>query len=123
MLRGNTQAASPELEQLVQQILDEETRARVGERRDASRQPLSRPLSIEPRDETGRSLTAMSRDISALGLGVISTDHFQTGCIARIEISRFKGPPSVVLAECRWCDPFGNGWYLSGWNFVAMQRG
>lgn len=123
MLRGNTQAASPELQQLVDQILDEETRAKIGERRDSSRQQISRPLRIQPRDEQERDLTAMSRDISGSGLGVISVDGFEMGTLARIEISRLKGAPSVVLAECRWCDPFGNGWFLSGWNFVAVQRG
>lgn len=123
MLRGSTQAASPELQDLVDQILDEESRAKICERRDASRQQISRPLVIEPREEDSRSITAMSRDISGSGLGVISTDNFEMGTLARIEISRLKGAPSVVLAECRWCDPFGNGWYLSGWNFVAVQRG
>lgn len=122
MLRGSTHAASPELQYLVEQILDEETRGRIGERRDSSRQQFCRPLLIQPRDNQECTINALSRDISGAGIGVISIDGFEPGSMARIEISRHQGLPSVVLAECRWCDPFGTGWYLSGWNFVAIQR-
>ncbi len=123
MLRSTTHAASPDLQRLVEQILDEETRVKIGERRDASRQQLSRPVVIEPREESGRKVNALTRDISGMGLGVISAEGFVPGTMARIEISRLQGASSIVLAECRWSDPFSNGWFLSGWNFVAVQRG
>jgi hypothetical protein len=122
MLRGNSQAASPDLQRLVDQILDEETRSMICERRDASRQSITRPLLIEPRDDSRRTVDAFSRDLSSQGVGVISRDAFKQGTMARILISRVNGPPSVVLAECRWCDRYENGWFLSGWTFVAVHR-
>ncbi len=123
MLRANTHAVSPELQELVEHILDEESRARINERRDASRQSITRPIIIEPRDIPGRTVNALTRDISGQGIGVISAERFQPRVMARVFISRIGAPPSIVLAECRWCDDYQHGWYLSGWNFVAVQRG
>jgi hypothetical protein len=123
MLRASTQAASAELQRLVEQILDEETRARIIERRDAARQAITRPVVIEPRDEPGRGINALARNISEMGIGVISAEPLRPNTLARIVITRSEGAPSIVLAECRWCESFQNGWYVSGWNFVSVLRG
>lgn len=123
MYPGNTQAGSPELQRVVDKLLQEEYRARVGERRDASRKPLARPLTIVPRDNDQLRISAFSRDISPSGIGAIGQDEFETGCVALIYIDDPCKPSAVLLAECRWCKPYGKSWFLSGWNFLAVQQG
>jgi hypothetical protein len=123
MLRGSTQAGSPELQRVVDNLLQEEYRAKIGERRDASRKPMARPLTIVPRDDVNGKVNAFSRDVSVHGIGVIGANPFPSGMVAKIHIEGCSGESAVMLAECRWCNPYGRGWFLSGWNFLALQRG
>ena len=123
MYPGNTQAGSPELQRIVDKLLQEEYRARIGERRDSSRKPLSRPLTIVPRDNDQRKISAFSRDVSPTGIGAIGKDEFRAGSVALIYIDGPSGESTVLLSECRWCNPYGKNWFLTGWNFLAVQQG
>ncbi len=121
MLRSSTRAATPELQAFVDEIEDEEMRCIMRERRDASRLAITREVQIEIRGQTGVRHEAITRDISRIGVGLLSQVHVEPGTLAKLSIDRPRRRPSVVLAECRWCDQFGDSWYLTGWHFMAVD--
>ncbi len=118
MLRQTTQA-KPDLLELVDNIINEESRERIQDRRGAGRQPFSRPVEIVSGEKTVRAVT---KDISPLGVGLISDGRVDPNSTARLKIYRHKGHPSVVIAECRWCEEHPSGWFVSGWFFINVVR-
>lgn len=122
MLRSSIPAITPEIQRLIDDIINEETRFMMSERRDATRKPITRGVIIQPCNEPGQQFSAISRDVSNQGIGLISQREWKDGDTAKIEINRLKGPASIVVAECRWCDKFAEGWFVSGWNFKRLER-
>ena len=121
MLRSSVRAASPEIQKLVDDIMNAEARFIMSERRDASRAPLTRAVKIRPAGQQGKEYSGITRDISNRGIGLIGQVKWDIGLMAKIVISRIEQRPSIVVAECRWCDRFADGWYLTGWNFVSVD--
>lgn len=121
MLRQSIQAASPEFQKLVDDLIAEETRSRATERRRVGREVLVRPVSIECRGPEPAIIQAFSRDLSGLGIGLISDQPIREGITARLHIQRLQGRPTVVLAECRWCEPYAQEWYMTGWTFTSIE--
>ena len=121
MLRSSTRAATPELQILIDEIEDEEMRCIIKERRDASRLPITRSVQVMFRGEHGTQHEAITRDISRIGIGLLGQFSAEHGTIAKLSIDRPNRSPSVVLAECRWCDQFNESWFLSGWHFIAVD--
>lgn len=121
MLRSSICAASPEIQKLIDDILNEETRFILSERRDTNRKSITRAVKIKPCNQQGKEYSAITRDISNQGVGLVGQVRWEAGSMAKIVISRINNSPSIVVAECRWCDQFANGWYLTGWNFVRVE--
>ena len=121
MLRSSVRAASPEIQKLIDQIVNTETRFIMSERRDATRTPLTRAVKIQPAGQEGKEYSAITRDISNRGLGLVGQVNWEVGVVAKIAVSRAHQIPAIVVAECRWCDNFAEGWFLSGWNFVRVE--
>ena len=121
MLRSSVRAASPEIQKLIDEIINAETRFIMSERRDATRTPLTRAVKIKPSGMDGKEFSAITRDISNRGIGLIGQVNWEEGVVAKIAICRSQRPPAVVVAECRWCDNFADGWFLSGWNFLRVE--
>lgn len=120
MLRSSARALNPEMQLLVDEIVNEETRAIMRERRDASRLPLTRAVKITLRERTSETFEAITRDISNIGIGLIGKNEWERGAIAKLEIDRLERGSATVLAECRWCDRFNDDWCISGWNFMNV---
>jgi hypothetical protein len=122
MLEDLPKARSIELDRAFKALMAEEQQRQIDDRRSCGRLPFVRPLSVSPRGITGQHFEAFSRNISPLGLGVVSREAFKMGDVATIEIHRFNRPPIAILAECRWADNFGTNWYFSGWSFLSVAR-
>ena len=122
MLRSTARAKTPELQLLVDEMVNEETRIIMRERRDAARIPMTRAVKVTPCDER-ECFTAISRDISNLGIGMVSQDRWERGRMARLEIDRIERKSVIVMAECKWCVQVTEGWFLSGWYFMNVERG
>jgi hypothetical protein len=120
MLDDLPKARTADLERVFHSLCEEEELRRQDDRRAAARIPFVRPLRVIPRGSQGEVIEGFSRNISPLGLGVVSRDAFKLGDVARIEIHRFGQSPAVILAECRWCDRFGHNWNFSGWCFLSL---
>lgn len=122
LIHGMTHASSIELQRAIDDLLQEDYRSKLNERRDASRKAFSRPLVIEWKSGDRKEVKAFSRDISALGIGVISNEPFVAGVVAKIRVIGQNGESAVLFAECRWCNSYGKDWFTSGWNLLSVDR-
>lgn len=101
----------------IERLLYEAQRSRFTERRTEPRHPFARPVSIYVNDQP--AVTAFAKDISSLGLGIISPVEFATGSHAVLRIHSVTGAPVHVRSEVRWSDKYGKGWFLVGWKFLS----
>jgi hypothetical protein len=108
--------------QIIDQLVIEERDSGPVERRTAHRQALTRPVLLRPLNDPEKSWQAFSKNVSPHGIGLITHERIELGTIAKLTIYRPAGPPVDLLAECRWCDPFGDDWFLHGWNFINVAR-
>lgn len=105
---------SSSTQQAVQQLIDE---FRPQEYRSSERQPFFRPVSISPDGETGRTYSAFSRDISSSGIGLLHNMPLDT-TEATLTIAGGESGPLTLRAKIQWCQPTGEGWYISGGEFL-----
>jgi hypothetical protein len=106
------------MQQEINQLLSEIQRLRLSERRTEPRHSFVRPLKIY--FPHGPVLSAFSKDLSAQGIGTVCDTTIQTGSMAILEIHSIADEPVILKSEVRWCDPYGKGWFLVGWKFVAV---
>ncbi len=106
------------MQEEIDRLLFEVQRSRFTERRTETRQPFARPVKIHL--PHGPTLIAFSKDLSSQGIGIISDISFQTNSLATLEIHSMQGDPVLLRCEARWCDPYGKGWYLTGWKFIGV---
>ena len=109
-----------EMALLVESMVKEEVSA-SRERRSAHRVPFVRPV-IVTLDGEPQPFYSFSKNISSSGIGLIIRIAPPSGSGARLNIQRLKGAPAIVRAEMRWAEPFGEGWYLTGWKFISTVR-
>jgi PilZ domain len=124
MKRDLPTAANPDLDRLFREISEEEAGQMIRERRSNNREPLVRPVRVVSLEDGHHDVLAdgFSKNFSPAGLGIVTRSRFVEGLVAVLEVHRFGKPPAAVLAECRWCDSFGEGWFMSGWKFRSMAR-
>lgn len=122
MLEDLPKARTPDLERLFKTLHAEEQQRLVDDRRATARIPFVRPLVVKMQAANAQPVDGFSRNLSPLGIGIVSKEPFKLGDIGTIEVHRFKKAPAVILAECRWSDSFGSQWYFSGWSFLSVVR-
>lgn len=106
------------MQEEIDRLLSEIQRSRLAERRTEPRHPFVRPVQIHV--PHGLSLSAFSKDMSAQGIGIICSVPMGVGSLATLEIHSTQGASVILRSEVRWCDPYGKGWYLVGWKFIAI---
>ena len=124
MLRSNSgPPAKPDIQQLIDAILKEDAHFDRVENRSSMRESLVRAVLIEIRDSEA-TIPAFSRNVSATGIGLITSLPIDEKAIAVLSIDRIGSDsrPGAILSECRWCRPYGKNWHLSGWQFVSLKR-
>lgn len=89
------------------------------DRRGDNRIPLICAVTIQNTfgEETSQ---AFSRDISADGIGLITSTKVPIDQSANLSISRFDGASLRLSAVSRWCTSYGKDWYLSGWEYRRL---
>jgi hypothetical protein len=102
----------------VQVLLKEQEKELLREQRAVRRKPFTRPVVIAAGRDRNELHDAMSRDISNIGIGIISRHEWKVSTVARLTIHSIDSHPVVVNAEVRWIQPYGTGWFLSGWVFL-----
>ena len=98
--------------ELVAEAQDNEQHARR-----SNRYPFFRPVSIQT--EGGYYFSAFSRDISALDIGLLHNFELKPGEVG-IAVSSERGYSVPVRTRIIWCRPCGEGWYISGGEFVGI---
>jgi hypothetical protein len=121
MLRTSGPPAIPEIQRAVDGLLSEDSNFDRLENRSAHRDNLVRPVNIEFRDSNA-TISAFSRNVSATGIGVITNQPIDDKSAAVLQITRLHDSEVSILAECRWCKPYGKNWYISGWQFISLKR-
>lgn len=123
MLRsGNTgPPPKPDIQRAIDAILKEDANFDRTENRSAHRENLVRAVSIESRG-LEEVKDGFSRNVSATGVGLITNHEIAEKLVGTLKIERLSGQPTAILSECRWCRPYGENWYLSGWQFINLKR-
>jgi len=121
MLRASGPPVKPEIQRAVDSVLTEETNYDRLDNRSALRESLVRAVKLES-SESDSPIIAFTRNISATGLGLITNQPINEKSSNTLKISRLDGPDLSILSECRWCKPYGDGWFLSGWQFITLKH-
>ena len=114
-------AANPEIQRAVEFLLREESNFDRTDNRSAHRDHLVRPVMVDFR-ESDETICAFSRNVSASGIGLITDTVIADRTVATLEIIKLEGNSYSIIAECRWCKPYGLNWHLSGWQFINLKR-
>ncbi len=123
MMRSNPLAGNPEFKKVVDSLLLSVANFDRYENRSAIRQSLVLPVRVTIRDRDAE-LPGLTRNVSLTGVGLLLPTSCEAGSKALITIERTDGNgKSSILSECRWCKPYGEVWYFSGWQFIKVQRG
>jgi len=88
------------------------------ERLRGERYTFFRPASVQTTD--GRSYSVFSREISPYGIGLLHDMELKLGQV-ECRISSSEGQPTTVPLAIIWCEPCGEGWYISGGKFVGVD--
>lgn len=111
---------SPELENLIKEVVKEDCRYVRSEMRSVHRENLVVPVTIVFKD--GGQQPAFSRNISPAGICLISDEPVTANQTLELEIYRINGKSNRIIAEVRWCKPFGQEYFMSGWKFMHLKR-
>ncbi len=110
--------AEDQIRNAIARLLGEQ-KIETGDRRIVSRIPFVRPihLTFEDRGQT-EELSCFSRDISRTGIGLLHNMPLKTGSVL-ISIEG-EARPTRIRGKIIWCEPWGEGGYLSGATFTAL---
>ena len=100
-------------------LLKEYETEMLRDRRAVRRKPFVRPVIIQTGRNRDEIHHVFSRDISSVGIGVISQVKWKDNTVARISIESINGKRTATVdAQARWTQPYGEGWYITGWKFL-----
>jgi hypothetical protein len=89
------------------------------ERRSKVRYPFFCPATLEWDGERPGRFSMFTRDLSRSGVGLLHAMELplRTG---RLIITPDEGDKVERAVEIAWCEPVGEGWYISGATFLEM---
>ncbi len=120
MLRTTGSSVSDDIDAMVEGLLREDRDYERTEHRAVNRQSLVLSVLIT-RGSSPEPIEAFSRNISRAGIGLITDELMPERSTATLTIQRLDGTSIKVLAECRWCKPYGKKWKISGWQFLNLR--
>lgn len=107
--------ATPQAGMAIHELILEAHQDNLRDRRSAIRYPFFRRVTVRLPD---RNTVAFSREISTVGIGLLHDTELSPGEIELLIPSR-RGHSIRVRTRIVWCQPCGEGWYLSGGQFVG----
>ena len=107
--------------EIVHRLLDE-AKEKGAERRAEKREPFFQVMRLSFAGEEDRQFTCFSRDISPSGIGLLHYLTVEPGRVLLTIPSRSCGDVRI-RAEIVWCQPCGEGWYVSGARFIEVMGG
>ena len=109
---------TPELERFVKEIVKEDAKYVLTEMRSRHRENLVVPVAMVFKD--GKRLHGFTRNISPVGVCIIGKEPLAENQVVELEIYRLNAKPTTISAEVRWCKPFGEDFFMSGWKFMRL---
>jgi hypothetical protein len=100
----------------IHELILEAHQDNLRERRSAARHPFFRPVTIRGQ---GPECVAFSREISTVGIGLLHNVELKQGD-HELTITNKRGHVIRVRARIVWCQPCGDGWYISGGQFTGI---
>jgi hypothetical protein len=97
-------------------LLLNEAKGGNGERRAKGREPFFCPVTLTFQRDEHHQFTAFSRDISPSGIGLLHYGAVELGSVV-VTISSNSCGVVRIGSHIDWCQPCGEGWYLSGARF------
>lgn len=112
--------SNPDVERLIKQIDIEHSRY---ERDLRSIQREKIVLPVEMKFMNGDpDVFAITRNLSPAGVCIIANEPFGERMLSKMRLHRLNDSKSEIIAECKWCRPFGTGFWMSGWQFLRVPR-
>jgi hypothetical protein len=109
-----------DVETVIKDLLRDDARYTLTEMRSRYRENLVVPIKLM--FKSGESEMGFSRNISEAGICVITQTLITEGEILDLEIYRLLGAPVRITSDARWCRPFGQNYYMSGWKFMHLKK-
>jgi hypothetical protein len=109
-------------DQLLDKVVDvllKESREGADERRAEYRDPYFVPVRVTFPGGNGRQFSCFSRDVSVAGMGLLHYMELARGEVVLTIPSKSFGDVRIH-SEIIWCRPCGEGWYMSGVQFIAL---
>jgi len=97
------------------------TRAVKLRRRRQTRHPLFRPITLTTGDAQQKIFSAYCRDISSEGIGLLHAIPLEPDACAGVSIPTTESNQVELSVDIKWCEPYGQGWYLSGGRFKKLS--
>lgn len=104
---------------IVNKLVKEASRDLTSNRRQR-RIPFFRPTTISIRSQQHQCATGFSRDISSTGIGLLHRFRLDDSCTS-VSIPTAMGGRTDISVEIAWCEPCGQGWYLSGAQYCGLR--
>jgi hypothetical protein len=89
------------------------------EQRRQDRTPYFCPVTLKFDDDTPYRFSAFTREICSSGVGLLHPMDIKPGEVT----VTFRPYPNEVIrlaVQIHWCQPCGEGWYISGGTFVRV---
>jgi len=112
--------SDPQISSAVTKLLEGARSAEKTDRRASPRHPYFQPVTVVSSDRK-QKMTAFSREISESGIGLLHYMPVMPGEVT-LTISGPLGAALRVRTEILWCRPCGEGWYLSGGQFLELAE-
>jgi hypothetical protein len=107
---------TPRAGMAIHELILEAHQDNLRDRRQAIRYPFFRRVSVRL---PGISTVAFSREISTTGIGLLHDMELPPGEI-ELAIPSRRGFSIRVRTRILWCQPCGEGWFISGGQFVGV---
>lgn len=104
----------------IKELLREDARYTLTEMRSRYRENLVVPVKLFYR--TGEPEMGFSKNISEAGICVITQQPVKENEVIDLEIYRLYGSPIRITSDARWCRPFGQSYFMSGWKFMHLRK-
>jgi hypothetical protein len=106
---------TPQAGMAIHELILEAHQDNLRDRRTAARYPFFRRVSIRSKFP----VVAFSREISTVGVGLLHNVELTPGEV-EVSIPSRRGYAIRVRTRIVWCQPCGEGWYISGGQFMGV---
>ena len=110
-----------DMNDVVPELVMEAKSTELSDRRAEDRHPFFHPVTITPSDDPQKSFSAFSREISPSGIGLLHNMPIERGDVT-LAVRRSDDQSATLHVCIVWCQPCGEGWYLSGGYFTPSRR-